>query len=169
MGHRGSREPHAWLPDPDSPQVMLPSEQPKDGGEKDPVVLQMAMECQLTGCTVSGRLGSGGESVCFAAIVPTHKDVAVKVSLRGYSKADPLVAEHAGVSHLHCLSNALLALPTYNFCSGAGLQYLHCLTVKDLGVGAPESTRHAHEHEMHHYSWRFAADCHIWLPLWKQL
>ena len=149
--------------------MMLPSEQPEDDGEKDTVVLQMALERQLTSCTVSGRLGSGGESVCFAATVPTHKDVAVKVSLRGYSKADPLVAEHAGVSHLHCFSNTLIALPAYNFCSGAGLQHLHCLTIKDLGLSVPESTRHAQENGMHDYSWRSVADCHIWLSLWKQL
>ena len=104
-----------------------------------------------------------------AATVPTHEDVAVKVSLRGSSKADPLVAEHAGVSHLHCSSNALLALPAYFSCSGAGLQCLYCLTIKDLGLSAPESTRHANEYELHYYSWRSAADWHVWLPLCKQL
>jgi hypothetical protein len=91
----------------------------------------MALERQLTGCTVSGRLGCGGESVCFAATVPPHKDVAVKVGLRGYSKADTLVEERAGVSHLHS-SDALLAPSACNIRSENGLQQMYLVIAKDI-------------------------------------
>ena len=50
-----------------------------------------------------------------AVTVPTHKDVAVKVSLRGSSKADPLVAEHAATctAYLMPFSHCLHTTSTY--------------------------------------------------------
>ena len=62
-------------------------------------VLITALEKHLDGCRVSGFLGVGGVSVCFAANIQSYGDVAIKVISRGSNGGSSWLAAAAEV---HC-------------------------------------------------------------------